>query len=320
MAADAKQPAKFAIAIHGGAGAINRVDLSDALEREYRDALASALRAGLESLCGGRSSVDAVTQAIVVMEDSHLFNAGHGAVLNHEGNVELDAALMEGRERGAGAIAQATRTKNPILLARAVMESSAHVMLAGPGADDFARASHLTTMPNSYFHTKRRRRQLAQAIARGNSPLDHDRENSPLDHDRYGTVGAVAVDSRGNLAAGTSTGGITNKHYGRVGDSPIIGAGTYADNRSCAVSATGQGEHFIRCVIAHVVAQRMLLLGESVTRAAEHAINDELTTLGGRGGLIAMDAAGAIAMPFNTEGMYRGRADHTGRIEIDIFR
>ena len=306
-----KVEAHVAIAIHGGAGAIRRDDLGLELERSYRDTLARALRAGAESLRDGDSAVDAVTRSIVVMEDSPLFNAGHGAVLNHEGEVELDAALMEGRQRNAGAIARATRTKNPIVVARAVMESSRHVMLAGTGADDFAIACGLATMPKKYFLTERRRRQLALAI---------ERAPAPLDHDRYGTVGAVALDSNGDLAAGTSTGGITNKRFGRVGDSPIIGAGTYADNRSCAVSATGVGEHFIRGVIAHSIAQRMLLLGESVTSAAQSVFESELATIGGRGGVVAMDAAGSISMPFNTEGMYRGSADGNGRLEVSIFR
>jgi beta-aspartyl-peptidase (threonine type) len=302
---------RFAIAVHGGAGAISRGEMTEAREREYRETLSRALREGLAALSARRSAIDAVSAAIVIMEDAELFNAGHGAVFNHEGEVELDAALMDGRTLRAGALTQARHTKNPILVARAIMESSPHVMLAGNGADAFARAASLEMVPNTYFQTEFRRRQLARAI---------EDSQTVLDHDRYGTVGAVALDVEGNLAAGTSTGGITNKRHGRVGDSPIIGAGTYADNTSCAVSTTGQGEFFIRGVIAHSIAQRVKLLGESIARASRHAIDVELKGLGGRGGVIAMNRRGTVAMPFNTEVMFRGFADDNDRFDVMIFR
>ncbi len=290
----------FALAIHGGAGTISRNKLTPDVEAQYRDVLLNALQCGRRALEGGGSAVDAVVDAVVVMEDSPLFNAGRGAVFSASGVNELDASIMVGRDRSAGAVAGMRVAKNPIVVARAVMERSAHVMLQGEGADDFAKSIDCELADSDYFYTEARWRQLQRVLAAG--------EGAQLDHDgdtKYSTVGAVALDARGDLAAATSTGGMTGKRWGRVGDSPIIGAGTYASNDACAVSATGHGEYFIRAAVAYDICARMAYQGRSLAQAAEATMAD-VAALGGTGGVIAVDRTGAIAMPFSTAGMYRG--------------
>lgn len=276
-------------------------------EAHYRAALAAALRAGYAVLESGGGSMDAVTAAVVVLEDSPLFNAGRGATLNASGEHELDASVMDGATRKAGAVACVQRVRNPVLAARAVMERTPHVLLAGAAADRFARAAGLQMVAPRYFWTPERARDLKRARARKTESAA----------DRHGTVGAVALDRSGKLAAATSTGGYTNKMVGRIGDSPILGAGTYADD-TCAVSATGPGEYFMRAVLAHDVAARMRYLGETLGQAARRALAC-VVTFGGDGGLIAVDHAGNVAMPFVSEGMYRGVA-RAGRFTIANYR
>ncbi len=315
---------RYVLAIHGGAGTLARSDLTPELEEAYRAALRGALEAGYQVLDEGGASLDAVVAALRIMEESPLFNAGKGAVFTSEGTVELDASIMDGRTRNAGAVSGVKEVRSPITLARLVMEQSPHVMLTGPGAEAFAREHDIEMVSNDFFYTERRRRQLERAQQRENAPsggdallLDEDRE---ADHHQYGTVGAVALDQAGNLAAGTSTGGMTNKRFGRVGDSPIIGAGTYADNVTCAVSATGHGEYFIRGVVAYDVAAMMHYAGLSLTAAANAVVMGRLGELGGTGGIIALDREGNLAMPFNTSGMYRGAIDTGGNMVIKIYR
>lgn len=321
-------PAPFALAIHGGAGTITREGMTPEREQAYRAQLEEALRTGHAVLERGGTSLDAVVATIQVLEDSPLFNAGRGAVFTNEGTHELDASIMEGAQRRAGAVAGVKHVKSPIALARLVMEASPHVMLVGDGAEAFAREHSLEMVSNDYFDTETRRRQLeyiqqeeAQQKA-GPDQGDAGRDagySDPFDR-KYGTVGAVALDRQGNLAAGTSTGGMTNKRWGRVGDSPIIGAGTYADNETCAVSATGHGEYFIRGAIAHDIAAMMRYAGLPVVEAANAVIHGKLTEMGGTGGVIAMDRQGRVAMPFNTPGMYRGTIDAEGNVHIEIYR
>ena len=282
--------------------------MTERREREYRAVLAAALRAGYTVLDDGGGSLDAVTAAVVALEDSPLFNAGRGAVFNAAGRHELDAAVMDGATGSAGAVTCARRTKNPVLAARAVMEKTPHVLLAGPAADRFARAAGLPLVSSRYFSTPERAVSLARARVHAAATAA----------DRHGTVGAVALDRSGNLAAATSTGGFTNKMAGRVGDTPLVGAGTYADNASCAVSATGSGEYFIRAVLAYDVSARMRYLGENLARAARRALA-RVAALGGEGGLIAVDHSGRIAMPFVSEGMYRGSVKN-GRFSVAIYR
>ncbi len=265
-----------------------------------RAALGEALQAGYEALARG-TSLDAVCAAVVALEDSPLFNAGRGAVYNAEGRHELDAAVMDGARRRAGAVAAVSRIRNPVLAARAVMEKSPHVLLAGRGAEDFARRHNLRMAPPAYFHTAARLAALKRRLK-----------------GHHGTVGAVALDAAGNLAAATSTGGYTGKLAGRVGDSPIVGAGTYADNATCAVSGTGLGEAFMRTVLAHDIAARMRYRGESLARASAAALR-AVRALGGDGGLVAVDRRGNIAMPFNSEGMYRAAIDRTGKRQVKIY-
>lgn len=296
------------LVVHGGAGTITRRDLTPRREREYRAGLAAALQRGYAVLDDGGGSMDAVTAAVVALEDSPLFNAGRGATLNAAGEHELDASVMDGATGKAGAVAGARRVKNPVLAARAVMERTAHVMLAGAAADRHAGAAGLVLVSPRYFSTPERARALRRARA-------HSVTSAA---DRHGTVGAVALDCSGNLAAATSTGGYTNKMAGRVGDSPIVGAGTYADNATCAVSTTGIGEYFIRAVAAYDVAARMRYLGETLALAARRALA-RVVALGGDGGLIAVDRAGKVAMPFVSEGMYRGVA-RGGRYQVAVYR
>jgi L-asparaginase / beta-aspartyl-peptidase len=296
------------LVVHGGAGTITRRELTLRRERDYRGGLAAALQRGYAVLDDGGSSMDAVTAAVVALEDSPLFNAGRGATLNAAGKHELDASVMDGASRKAGAVAGVHRVKNPVLAARAVMDGTAHVLLAGEAADRYAGSAGLALMPPRYFSTPERARALRRARARAPTSAA----------DRHGTVGAVALDRFGNLAAATSTGGYTNKMAGRIGDSPIVGAGTYADNATCAVSTTGIGEYFIRAVVAYDVAARMRYLGETLGVAARRALAG-VVALGGDGGLIAVDRAGKVAMPFVTEGMYRGVA-RGGRCQVAIYR
>jgi L-asparaginase / beta-aspartyl-peptidase len=304
----------FAIAIHGGAGTISRVALSSDREQAYRSGLEKAVRSGHSILASHGSSLDAVIAAVMALEDNPLFNAGHGAVFSAAGENELDAAIMDGATLKAGAVAGVKRVKNPVLAARAVMEKTPHIMLAGPGADAFAAMQRLAIVDPDYFYTQARWDALQRATAgrRGNGePLSEE--------DKHGTVGAVALDAAGNLAAATSTGGHTHKLPGRVGDTPIIGAGTYADNRACAISATGDGEYFIRLNAGHEIAARVRFLGEPLQQAAEFVLQ-ELEQLGGSGGVVAVDRQGHIAMPFNTQGMYRAAIDTDGRLYVAIHR
>ncbi|HUA89895.1 MAG TPA: isoaspartyl peptidase/L-asparaginase [Steroidobacteraceae bacterium] len=300
-----------AIAIHGGAGAAPRASLSAEREARYRAGLAAALDAGYAILEQGGTSLDAVTLAVRMLEDDPMFNAGHGAALTREGAAELDAAIMDGRNMRAGAVASVRHVKNPVQLARHVMEKSRHVLLVGPGAEEFALEEGLALVPNSYFRTTERIEQLAFE-QRG----EHVSDIVPPTR---GTVGAVARDAAGNLAAATSTGGMTNKRPGRVGDSPIIGAGTYAKNGVCAVSATGHGEYFIRAVAAHHVCAAVEYRNLALEEAVRELLHEVLRKLGGDGGLIAVDQAGRLVMDFSTEGMFRGARDSNGRRDIAIY-
>jgi beta-aspartyl-peptidase (threonine type) len=308
-AAPAQQPTPWKLVIHGGAGVIERDRLKPEQEKEIRAALDRALQTGSAILAKGGTALDAVEATARVLEDDPSFNAGRGAVFTYEGRNELDAAIMDGRTRAAGAIAGSTTTRNPISLARKVMEESPHVFLSGAGADQFAKEQGLAQVPNSYFATPERRRQLEEMKARKISYFDVDL--------KYGTIGAVALDTQGHVAAATSTGGLTGKRWGRIGDSPIIGAGTYADDRACAVSATGAGEYFIREGVAHEICARMRLKGESAKAAAD-AVMAEVEVLGGTGGVIVVTPKGEAEYSFNTPGMYRGRADAKGR-SVAIF-
>ena len=301
---------KIRMVIHGGAGTIERRNMTAANEEAHRVGLEKALQAGYDVLKKNGSSLDAVEAAIRVLEDNPLFNAGKGAVFTHQGTNELDSSIMDGKSLNAGAVAGVKHIRNPILLARAVMNKSPHVMLDGEGAEAFAKQMGMQFVDQKYFYTEERWQAL-QKVKKG--------QGSASDKEKHGTVGAVALDHAGNLAAGTSTGGITNKEFGRIGDSPIIGAGTYANNKTCAVSCTGDGEYFIREAVAHDVSAMMEYGGMSVQRAAQTAI-DKVGKLGGTGGLIALDREGNFAMPFNTSGMYRGTVDADGKITVEIYR
>ncbi|NOZ04294.1 MAG: isoaspartyl peptidase/L-asparaginase [FCB group bacterium] len=310
------------IAIHGGAGTILKENMSPEKEEAYRSKLTEALLVGYEILKEGGSSLDAVEKAINILEDSPLFNAGKGAVFTNSGTNELDASIMDGKTLNAGAVAAVKHIKNPISLARLVMEKSPHVMLAGEGAEVFAEKQGVKPVAQDYFYTARRWQQLQKVKAKEKSaaPDQSTPRGSQSKSEKFGTVGVVALDREGNLAAGTSTGGMTNKRFGRVGDSPIIGAGTYANNQTCAVSATGHGEYFIRGVIAYDVSALMQYGGLSLTEAADKVIMEKLSAMGGSGGIIAIDRDGNIAMPFNTAGMYRGYVDGDGNAVIRIYR
>ena len=288
----------FALAIHGGAGTLPRQDMSAALEREYRDALRTALDAGSSILARDGSSLDAVAAAVVELENCPLFNAGRGAVFTLDGRNELDASLMNGATLAAGAVCGLTRIANPILLARAVMEKSEYLLLSGAGAESFAQEQGFAFVTPDYFHTEQRWSQLLR-VRQGDASV------SPLTISHVGTVGAVALDAHGHVAAATSTGGMTGKRWGRIGDSPIIGAGTYADDRACAVSATGHGEAFIRVAVAHDIAARVRHGGRSLEDAVHEVVHGELLRIAGEGGVIAVDPKGRISMQFNSEGMFR---------------
>jgi beta-aspartyl-peptidase (threonine type) len=300
-----------AIAIHGGAGTLAAADLTPENERAYRAGLERALRAGFVVLDAGGAALDAAVTAVQVLEEEPLFNAGRGAVLAANGLYELDASVMDGRDLSAGAVTGLRHVRSPIELARLVMERSPHVMLAGSGAEEFALEQGLQPVPNSHFATERRRLELERMLQ---GQAEAGRESL------MGTVGAVALDAAGNLAAATSTGGMTGKKWGRVGDSPIIGAGTYAANDCCAVSATGHGEFFIRASVAHEIAALMRYRGLGVVEAADEVVMQQLVRLGGSGGVIAVGRDGRIAMPFNSEGMLRGAMDSRGLFETGLLR
>ncbi len=301
---------RWSIAVHGGAGTILRENLTEAMRGEYEAGLGAALDAGARLLAEGGNALDAVAATVVLLEDDPHFNAGRGATFTFDGKIELDAAIMDGRTRAAGAVAGVTRERNPVLIARAVMEHSPHVFLAGAGAERFAREQGFEPVDPTWFETAERRRQFEEFRQRKSGWFDGSV--------KYGTVGAVARDRQGHVAAATSTGGLTGKRWGRVGDSPVIGAGTYADDRACAVSATGAGEYFIRTAAAKAIADRMVLLGESAQAAAD-AVIAEIGELGGEGGVIVAAADGGTAFALNTAGMYRGRADSEGMRETAIF-
>ena len=328
---------RIALAIHGGAGTILRSAMTSELEAEYRGGLETALKAGFEVLSKGGAALDCVEATVSSLEDFHLFNAGRGSVFTHEGKNEMDASIMDGQTLKAGAVASVRNVKNPIRLARLVMERTEHVFLAGAGANQFALEMGVEMADDAYFFTEHRYEQFLKARAAGVVEMDHtpdeielieesdvhvgtpDPTNSVREPKPLGTVGAVACDAHGSLAAGTSTGGMTNKRFGRVGDTPVIGAGTYADNATCAVSCTGHGEYFMLGVTAYDVAARMKYNGLSVVEAAREAIA-HLGEIGGEGGLIAVDAIGNVTMPFNSEGMYRGFIDAKTGPQIYIYR
>lgn len=330
------------LVIHGGAGTITRQSMTPEKEQAYRAVLDKALEEGYAVLEKGGTSLDAVEAAIHVMEESPLFNAGKGAVFTHEGKNELDASIMSGKDLAAGAVAGVTTIKSPISAARAVMEKSEHVMLTGRGAEQFAKEKGLEIVDPSYFYTEARWQSLLKIQKEEGTELDHSAKETPkiekkgkkakkrkdvgfsvdsllFEGKKFGTVGCVALDQYGNLAAGTSTGGMTNKRWNRVGDAPIIGAGTYANNETCAVSATGHGEYFIRSVVGHDISALMAYKGLSLAEATNEVVMKKLVKMGGEGGIIAVDKNGNIAMPFNSEGMYRGYKKATKK-EIAIYK
>ena len=314
--------APIAIVIHGGAGTIVKKNMTPEVETAYREALAESVQRGYAVLKAGGTSREAVIAAIRFMEDSPLFNAGKGAVFTHAGHVEMDASIMEGNGLNAGAVASTTRTRNPITLADAILEHSPHVMLVGSGAEEFAQEQGLTQVDNSYFHTERRKKALQRAIAkeRGAVLSEDADDTAEIVKDKKGTVGAVALDSAGNIAAGTSTGGMTNKRYGRVGDSPIIGAGTYADNALCGISATGHGEYFIRAVVAYDICARVKYQNLTLQEAADAVVQDRLVKMGANGGIIGLDPAGNIIYSFNSAGMYRASVNADGDLQVGIYK
>ncbi|MEI6049831.1 MAG: isoaspartyl peptidase/L-asparaginase [Bacteroidota bacterium] len=295
---------EWAIVIHGGAGAMTRENMIPELDKEYRAALSAAMNTGKKILTDGGTALDAVEKTINFMEDNPLFNAGKGAVFTHEGKNELDAAIMDGSNLAAGSVACVTDIKNPITAARYVMTKSEHVMLTGAGASQFAKEQGLEIVPPSYFYTEKRFSELQEILKK----------------EKMGTVGCCALDKNGNLAAGTSTGGMPNKRYNRVGDAPIIGAGTYANNNTCAVSATGHGEYFIRWTVAHDISALMEYKGLSLKEASELVVNDKLVKAGGSGGVICVDKSGNVSMPFNSEGMFRAFAVSDGKEGVFIYK
>ncbi|WP_299208656.1 isoaspartyl peptidase/L-asparaginase family protein [uncultured Dokdonia sp.] len=306
----------IALAIHGGAGTLLKGAMTSEKEKNYKDALAFALDEGYAVLDANGTAVEAVEVAVKALEDSPLFNAGKGSVFTAEGTHEMDAAIMEGNTLNAGAVSLITGIKNPVSLARGVMEKSDHVFLAGDGAMRFAKDHGFTLEDAAYFHDDLRYKQWLAIKDSDNFQLDHsDKKDS-----KFGTVGAVALDYDGNIAAATSTGGMTNKKWGRVGDSPMIGAGNYANNKTCAVSCTGSGEFFIRGVVAYDVSCLIEYKGMSLQDAADEVIQKRIVAIGGDGGLIAIDVHGNIAMPFNTEGMYRAKKSSLGTTEISIYK
>lgn len=312
---------KTVLAIHGGAGTILKKNMSPEKEKAYHEKLKEALQTGYEILKKGGSSLDAVEAAVVVMENSPLFNAGKGSVFNADGKNEMDAAIMDGSNLKAGTIAGVHVIKNPVKAARAVMEKSQHVMMIGDGAEKFAKENGIEIVEPSYFFDEYRYQQYLKAKEKDKIQLDHsDSSKTKTKTDKHGTVGAVALDNNGNLAAATSTGGMTNKKYGRVGDAPIIGAGTYANNNTCAVSCTGHGEFFIRAVVAYDISSLVELKGLPLKQASETVIMEKMVKMGGEGGAISLDKNGNCSMPFNTEGMYRGYITTDGKIYTGIYK
>ena len=299
----------IAIALHGGAGTILKEEMTEEKEAAYGAVLTEAVERGYAMLAEGRSGLDVVVEVIVMLEDSPLFNAGKGSVFTHDGTHELDASIMVGHDHDAGAVAGVTGIRNPIRLARLVMEQSPHVMLSGDGAEAFAKLHDVERANPSYFYTKQRWEALQKALA-GEKKKDA----------KHGTVGVAVLDRAGNLYAGTSTGGMTNKRWGRIGDSPVIGAGTWADDKTCAVSATGHGEYFIRAGVARDISARMAYAGEDLQTAADKVIQGTLTKMGGTGGIIAVDHRGEVAISFNTPGMYRAWRKQGGKAVIGIYR
>lgn len=308
---------KFTIVIHGGAGTILRSAMTPELEKAYKEGLEQALHAGYTLLEKNGTSLDAVKAAVMSLEDCILFNAGRGSVFAKDGSQEMDASIMEGKTLMAGAVSAVRSIKNPVDLAYVVMTKSQHVMLNGKGAYDFALRHGIKTEPDSYFFSQFRYDQWRQLQGTDEAALDH---NVPSKEKKFGTVGAVALDKHGNIAAATSTGGMTNKQYGRVGDSPIIGAGTYANNKTCAISCTGHGEPFIRSVTAYDVSCLMEYKGLSLNDAMHLVVHDKLLKIDGEGGMIGVDAKGNAAMVFNSEGMYRGMKCSDGRNEIAVYK
>lgn len=300
------------LAIHGGAGTILRSSMTAELQQQYEQGLQDALQAGYSVLQGGGSAVDAVQAAVVSLEDFPLFNAGRGSVFNNAGGHEMDASIMDGSNLMAGAVSGISHVKNPVLLARTIMDKSEHVLLCGQGAEQFARQQGLQFEDDAYFYVQHRYEQWQQALKEDSISLDHNDK-------KFGTVGAVALDANGNLAAATSTGGMTNKKFGRMGDSPIIGAGTYANNNTCAISCTGHGELFIRSVVAYDISCLMEYKGLSLREACDVVVHDKLVKIHGEGGLVALDKHGNIELPFNSEGMYRGYATETER-KVMIYK
>lgn len=304
----------YSLAIHGGAGTIAKGQLTEEKEREYLKGLKEALEAGEQILKHGGTAMDAVEKAVMALENNPLFNAGCGSVFNHEGKHEMDASIMNGADLSAGAVTCVSGIKNPVNLARMVMEKSEHVILSGSGAMEFARLQNAATEEEAYFYNEFRYQQWQEIRETDKFQLDHSRSEK-----KFGTVGAVAMDSSGNLAAATSTGGMTNKRWGRIGDSPIIGAGTYANNKTCAISCTGHGELFIRSVVAYDISCLMEYKGLSLQEACEAVVMKKLVDIGGEGGLIAVDHLGNLVLPFNSEGMYRGWCNPL-QSEVSIYR
>jgi len=315
----------LAIAIHGGAGTIDKAKFTPEQEKAYRAKLSEAVEAGYSVLDKGGESLDAVTAAITVLEQSEFFNAGRGAVYTYNGGHELDASIMDGRNRQAGAVAGVKHVESPIKLARLVMDNSVHVMLSGQGAEEFAKEQGIELIENNLFDTKHRYDALLKAKekldkAKATSKSYQAAHNALPNNFKMGTVGAVALDKNGNLAAGTSTGGMTAKRYGRVGDAPVIGAGTFAENESCAVSATGHGEYFIRYNVASDICARVKYQGSTIAQAGDEVINKVLKPIGGTGGVIIIDTQGNISLPFNTSGMYRASKSNTQATYVGIFK
>ncbi len=300
------------LAIHGGAGTILRSTMTAELQQQYEQGLQDALQAGYSVLQGGGTAVDAVQAAVMSLEDFPMFNAGRGSVFNNVGGHEMDASIMDGSNLNAGAVSGIRNVKNPVLLARTIMDKSEHVLLCGHGAEQFAKQQGLDFADDAYFYNQHRYEQWQQALKEDSISLDHNDK-------KFGTVGAVALDANGNLAAATSTGGMTNKKYGRMGDSPIIGAGTYANNNTCAISCTGHGELFIRAVVAYDISCLMEYKGLSLQEACDVVVHDKLVKIQGEGGLVALDKHGNIELPFNSEGMYRGYATEAER-KVMIYK
>jgi len=308
---------KIAIALHGGAGTIAPHLLTPALEKAYLAGLEKALEIGYQVLKQQGSATEAVAMAVVALEDNPLFNAGKGAVFNHIGGHEMDAAIMQGIDLKAGAACGVPSIKNPVLLAKAIMEKSEHVMMASQGALEFAKQNGIAIEADAYFYTEQRYQQWQDIKGSDNFQLDHTEQKGEK---KFGTVGAVALDLKGNLAAATSTGGMTNKKYGRIGDSPVIGAGTYANNATCAISCTGHGELFLRSVVAYDISCLMAYKNMTLKEACDIVVYDKLVKIGGEGGLVALDHFGNIEMPFNSEGMYRAKISLDGVKEVKIYK